>query len=129
MSDDRFEDYPIPAPPYSDADDNTTRTGPWWDWYRGYIKSPQWAARRDALLAQADWVCTDCKAHKATDAHHRTYQRAGCEPLSDLEALCSVCHGERHGIFSADLGVLAAEALSALSRNDAEGSVKRAVLN
>ena len=124
MSDDRFDDYPIPVPVRSAADDNDARTGPWWDWYRGYIRSPQWAARRDAVLRQVDWVCRDCKTHKATNAHHRTYQRVGRESLSDLEALCSVCHDERHGIFSAEVGVLAAEALALLSR-DGDASVKR----
>jgi 5-methylcytosine-specific restriction endonuclease McrA len=124
MHDDTFDDYPIPAPPQSDADDNVLHTGPWWDWYKGYLKSPQWEARRKALLEQAQG-CEACDTGPAKEAHHKTYRNAGREPLSDLEALCPGCHDDRHGIFSTEIGALAAEALVLLSQNDDDGPVKR----
>ena len=40
-----------------------------------------------------------CRACGATtvDLHHKTYERLGCELLSDLQALCRDCHATAHG--------------------------------
>jgi 5-methylcytosine-specific restriction endonuclease McrA len=116
MSGKRFPAYPIPKPPYDeDANDSRARTGPWWDWYNGYLRSDEWEARRQAVLERADWRCEDCNAELATHAHHHTYERVGEERLSDLEALCPSCHDGRHGTFDKETRDLALEAYTLLT--------------
>ena len=58
--------------------------------YEDYLKSPAWKVKRDAVI-QRDGIQCICGA-KATEVHHKTYNNIGKEPLSDLVALCKVCH-------------------------------------
>lgn len=63
--------------------------------YRAYLHSPEWQARRHATLKAAGLKCQMCGTPafgSGLDVHHRTYQNLGCEPLSDLVALCRPCH-------------------------------------
>ena len=59
--------------------------------YRRYLASPEWQARRAAILKRDDGKCRRCGG-VATDVHHRTYDRLGRERDTDLESLCRSCH-------------------------------------
>lgn len=64
----------------------------WWAWYNAYLASPEWAARRQAVMERDGWTCRACGMARATQAHHLTYAHVGCEPLFDLVAVCAECH-------------------------------------
>jgi 5-methylcytosine-specific restriction endonuclease McrA len=68
--------------------------------YRNYTSSEQWLARRRAFLSDKT-CCNRCQIEiglaiaaygQGLHAHHKNYQRVGCELDSDLEALCRRCH-------------------------------------
>ncbi|MBS0582929.1 MAG: hypothetical protein JSS42_07490 [Proteobacteria bacterium] len=65
--------------------------------YQAYLSSPAWYAKREAAIQEANGVCVCCQHFPATQAHHVTYERIGCEAPSDLMAVCSFCHGLIHG--------------------------------
>ncbi len=68
--------------------------------YLLYLCSPDWAAKRTAVLARKHGLCEyegGC-GNRATQVHHRTYDRIGAEKLEDLLAVCSTCHRTIHGI-------------------------------
>lgn len=67
----------------------------WWDWYNGYLNSPQWTARRMAVLERDGNKCRGCRA-PASQVHHLSYQFVGREPLEDLVAVCDRCHENVH---------------------------------
>jgi hypothetical protein len=64
--------------------------------YVAYLKSPEWAARRDAALAHAGGTCERCGA-PAREVHHLTYERVGAELPDDLIARCPGGHRRAHG--------------------------------
>jgi len=74
----------------------TSRDTEWWEWYDGYLETPAWRRRREAVLKRADYRCEGCGINRATQAHHLTYKRAGEEMLFDLVAICDVCHERVH---------------------------------
>ena len=47
------------------------------------------------MLNRDDSRCTLCN-NPATEIHHKTYERVGKEPLSDLTSLCRECHTRHH---------------------------------
>ena len=61
------------------------------DAYRDYINSPQWKAKREAVLTRDKHTCRRC-GQAATEVHHKTYDHLGQEPYCDLESLCAECH-------------------------------------
>jgi len=64
-----------------------------------YLKTPEWARLRRLVMARSDGVCERC--HRKADVwnvHHLTYERLGCELLTDLVLLCRRCHQSIHGI-------------------------------
>ena len=65
--------------------------------YDAYLASQEWSRRRSAALLRAKEICEVCKHFQATEAHHVTYARVGCELPDDLLAVCSFCHGLLHG--------------------------------
>jgi hypothetical protein len=65
--------------------------------YTTYLQTDAWRARRERTLLLAGYTCQHCGRAKATDAHHLTYDRLGCERDGDLLALCEPCHGALHG--------------------------------
>lgn len=67
----------------------------WWDWYNGYLASPEWHARRLAVLKRDHNCCRGCNAD-ASQVHHLTYERVGRELLDDLVAVCDECHEKLH---------------------------------
>jgi hypothetical protein len=64
--------------------------------YETYLATAEWAERREAALARAGHICEVCEHYPATQAHHTTYVRIGCESPGDLLAVCSFCHGLLH---------------------------------
>jgi 5-methylcytosine-specific restriction endonuclease McrA len=69
----------------------------WWANYDSYLKTPQWRARRDAVIQRAKGVCEGCGKNHATMVHHLTYARVKREMLFDLVAICKACHDQVHG--------------------------------
>lgn len=68
--------------------------------YREYLMSPEWQAKRLAVLERANWRCEaglqGC-AGRAEQVHHRTYRHLGDEPLWELAAICFRCHEKFKG--------------------------------
>lgn len=62
-----------------------------------YYKSKHWQILRDAKLRQSHELCTLCYSGEKLNCHHRTYDRAHEELLSDLTILCKDCHARFHG--------------------------------
>ena len=63
--------------------------------YRAYLKSEEWAEKRDAVMERAGGICERCRA-EAREVHHITYERVFDEDLCDLLALCRRCHENEH---------------------------------
>ena len=66
--------------------------------YASYLRTRHWRTLRVKALQKWEGRCERCGTAKATEVHHRTYDRLGEETLSDLEPLCGDCHGLEHGI-------------------------------
>lgn len=69
--------------------------------YKTYIRSPEWAAKRDEFLAWDNLRsrrCCVCKAPRAPGfhVHHLTYNRLGAERLKDLTLVCPEHHDAIH---------------------------------
>jgi hypothetical protein len=64
--------------------------------YHAYLRSPEWARRRDDALLAAGGRCQVCNAATHLDVHHRTYKRLGDELPGDLTVLCRACHDLFH---------------------------------
>jgi 5-methylcytosine-specific restriction endonuclease McrA len=60
--------------------------------YEEYMRSPEWAARRELALATAGHRCQRCGALGGLEVHHRHYDSLGAEREEDLEVLCKPCH-------------------------------------
>lgn len=63
-----------------------------------YLKTREWRVKRNRALIRAGNRCQICASTYRLDVHHRTYERLGCELLSDLVVLCRKCHQHYHGI-------------------------------
>lgn len=72
------------------------------DVYKRYLASPQWAAKRRAVLERENFVCQGCKTARAGEVHHLTYAHVGNELLFELVALCRTCHEAAHGASALD---------------------------
>lgn len=64
--------------------------------YEDYLASPEWAAKRDLVLAREGYVCQGCGTARATQAHHVTYAHLREEFLWELLAVCPACHRRYH---------------------------------
>ncbi|MCY4554379.1 MAG: hypothetical protein OXC79_11970 [Candidatus Poribacteria bacterium] len=74
-----------------------TEARKWWeDQYSRYLQSPTWKAKRQKVMKRANHICEGCLEQKATQVHHLTYERVGCEMLFDLVAICDRCHSNCH---------------------------------
>jgi hypothetical protein len=64
--------------------------------YTEYLNSKHWAdvkrRYRESSLPQNCMACDSTKVQY----HHRTYQRVGCELLTDIMPLCDACHKRVH---------------------------------
>lgn len=63
--------------------------------YNKYLKSPQWAAKRELYFKSFGKYCKACGTTRGPiQLHHLTYDRLGRERLRDLISLCAKCHQE-----------------------------------
>ena len=70
----------------------------WLQSYGPYLSSPEWADKRQRVLARARWVCEGCGERPPTQVHHLTYEHVGAEFLFELVALCEPCHDRIHDV-------------------------------
>lgn len=63
--------------------------------YHDYLQSPEWKAKRNAVLERDKHKCRICDG-KADRVHHMTYDRKFNEPLYDLISVCKECHTMIH---------------------------------
>jgi hypothetical protein len=89
------------------------------DQYESYLKSGQWAEKRQEKLESVNYSCdrdirliyqtgedgilrriTDCSPGPL-QVHHRTYANLGNESLDDLVVLCKLHHDQEHRNISA----------------------------
>lgn len=68
----------------------------WWQWYDGYLRTPQWRALRAKVFRRSGGLCEGCGERYAVQVHHLTYARVGREMLFDLAAVCEECHRSIH---------------------------------
>lgn len=69
------------------------------DRYKEYLNSGEWKHLRDKKLKQAKYTCDGCgEQYRPLEIHHMTYERIGNELLTDLIALCTICHKKAHGL-------------------------------
>lgn len=64
--------------------------------YYQYIQSPEWHRKTEFAKRAAGYRCQVCNRNKndgaILNAHHRTYERLGCEKPEDITVLCGECH-------------------------------------
>lgn len=65
--------------------------------YSEYMRSPQWKRKRYQVLTYWGHKCGMCYKPGKLQVHHRTYERLGCELITDLIPLCEDCHTAFHG--------------------------------
>jgi hypothetical protein len=65
-----------------------------WGWYNEYLASPQWQAKRVAVIRR-DRVCQGCGG-EGNHCHHLSYDDVGREFLFQLMLLCEDCHDRWH---------------------------------
>jgi hypothetical protein len=67
--------------------------------YKEYLNSGPWKQFKSLYKSSGlSLNCNICnKHHDATfNFHHKTYERFGCEELSDVVPVCGKCHGAIH---------------------------------
>lgn len=60
--------------------------------YPQYLQTQHWKALRETMLQHSGYRCQVCNSKGPLRVHHRTYERRGCEQLTDLVVLCKDCH-------------------------------------
>ena len=60
--------------------------------YNKRISSQQWKNMKCDIAKMRGNKCERCESQLKLSLHHKTYERLGKEPLSDLELLCEECH-------------------------------------
>lgn len=84
-------------------------------YYRNYLNSPAWRARKAARLARSGYRCefvtthmkpggaleTRCERKSYLCVHHNTYERLGGERDSDLDVYCWFHHMLEHLLWKA----------------------------
>lgn len=68
----------------------------WWDKYTAYLRTPEWARRREAVLERDGYLCRGCLKRPAEHVHHLTYAHVGHELAFELVSLCRACHERAH---------------------------------
>lgn len=70
--------------------------------YTEQLKHSFWQKKRLEKLSEVDWTCERCEAKETTlHVHHKHYfkgRMAWEYELSDLQALCEVCHAKHHDV-------------------------------
>lgn len=62
--------------------------------YRAHLASAAWKIFAAQVRARDGNRCVTCDSDNSErlEVHHRTYERLGCENLSDCYTLCRACH-------------------------------------
>lgn len=63
--------------------------------YSEYLASPEWRELANRVKVR-DGCCVICGSTRRLQVHHRTYERIGCEKLTDLTTVCDACHALYH---------------------------------
>lgn len=62
-----------------------------------YLNSEHWEdVKRRYRESKHPWVCYVCGTTVHLQLHHKTYERIGCEELTDLIPMCKDCHFAVH---------------------------------
>jgi 5-methylcytosine-specific restriction endonuclease McrA len=64
--------------------------------YHEYLRTEKWKGKREKVLKRDNNLCQACLINKATEVHHKTYEKIFDEPLFDLVSLCHPCHSKLH---------------------------------
>lgn len=73
--------------------------------YDNYMKSDEWAAKREERLQLDDNKCVMCDRPNGLQkdgktpilqVHHICYSHLGNEPMSEIVSLCAGCHKKIH---------------------------------
>ena len=68
--------------------------------YKEYLLSKEWKSKRLKILQRSGGVCEICNTKRAYQVHHITYKRVYKENLSDLIAICGICHQAEHNLLT-----------------------------
>jgi hypothetical protein len=68
------------------------------EFYKLYIKSDEWEAKRQQRLKIDGRQCAVCSAKTGLQVHHKDYSRLGDEPMEHLITLCKVHHDLTHNL-------------------------------
>lgn len=68
----------------------------WQQKWREHLESDYWKKIRQKVFRRANFICEGCGVNRATQVHHLTYDRLGCEMMFDLVAICKPCHKVIH---------------------------------
>jgi 5-methylcytosine-specific restriction endonuclease McrA len=66
--------------------------------YESYLHTVHWLNTASSARNRAGHKCERCGAVGSLEVHHLSYERIGEELPGDLEALCSSCHEDEHGL-------------------------------
>lgn len=64
----------------------------WLQEHGEYLRSPEWQARRLAVLRRDGYLCQACLLNPAEQVHHLSYKHWQNEPLFELVSVCRQCH-------------------------------------
>jgi 5-methylcytosine-specific restriction endonuclease McrA len=65
--------------------------------YEAYRETEPWKKKCGLVMQRASNLCEGCRAARATEVHHLTYDHCGDEFLWELVAICRPCHDRFHG--------------------------------
>ena len=68
--------------------------------YSEYLQSRTWRKKRRLVLLRANNMCEICHIKPAIQVHHKNYARIFHEKLTDLIALCGICHQDQHNLLT-----------------------------
>jgi len=75
---------------------HNSKSTAWFELYEEYLNSPEWAAKRAAVLRRSHGDCEGCREQLATQVHHISYAHVTQELLFELVAVCDACHDIAH---------------------------------
>lgn len=64
--------------------------------YKRYMKSPQWAVRRNYIMQKRGQKCEACGSMANLKVHHGTYENFMRESHKDCFVLCQTHHVDLH---------------------------------
>lgn len=75
------------------------------EFYKTYMKSPEWRAKEQERMAIDDFKCVMCGRDvfhtRSMQVHHVTYRNLGHEDVyRDLCTVCGTCHKKLHNYYN-----------------------------